>query len=210
MVTRLELVHKKGYLHRDLKPQNMLAGVGKKEEIFYLIDFGLAKRFIDPKTGEHISFKKKKGITGTPNYLSLSTHRGCEHSRRDDLESLCLCMIYFLRGSLPWDIPKPRHIPVDIKDPKAFDKRELNIKNIYDWKRKCLMAKKNATVDELCDTFPVQFSEFFKYCRDLDFEETPDYDFLKSLLKLVMVENEIDSYDHDWAWVAHKRQRLVD
>jgi serine/threonine protein kinase len=148
-------VHNKGYLHRDLKPQNILAGIGKKKDIFYLVDLGLAKRFIDPKTGEHISFKKKKGVTGTPKYLSLSAHRSCEHSRRDDLESLGITLVYFLRGGdLPWDLPAPRKIPIDIKDPKAMDKKELNISNAYNWKRNCLRTKKETTIESLCEGHP--------------------------------------------------------
>jgi len=67
-----------------------------------LIDFGLTKRVIDPKSGEHIPWKDGKSLTGTARYASLGTHLGYEQSRRDDLEGLAYVLIYFMHGNLPW------------------------------------------------------------------------------------------------------------
>ena len=87
----------------------------------YLIDFGLAKRYLCPKTGEHIQAKDNKGIIGTVKWLSLNAHKGSEHSRRDDLESLGIILIYFLRkGRLLWDIERPKEPKIDAKDPNAY------------------------------------------------------------------------------------------
>jgi serine/threonine protein kinase len=91
-------MHSKSFLHRDMKPENMTIGSNKKSNIAYLIDFGLAKRYLCPKTGQHIPFKEGKGIVGTQRYLSLNGHMGNEHGRRDDLEALGIILIYFLRG----------------------------------------------------------------------------------------------------------------
>ena len=74
LVMRLEYLHSKNFVHRDMKPENILIGQGKKSSTFYLIDFGLTKRYLCPKTGVHIPFKEQKGIIGTTKYLSLSGH----------------------------------------------------------------------------------------------------------------------------------------
>ena len=121
LISRLEYLHSKNFVHRDLKPENIVIGQGKKSNTFYIIDFGLAKRFLCPKTGVHIPFKEEKGIIGTTKYLSLSGHKGNEHSRRDDLESIGIILIYFMRnGLLPWDIMQPDDCNVDAKDPNAY------------------------------------------------------------------------------------------
>jgi serine/threonine protein kinase len=69
--------------------------------LIYIIDFGLAKRYQDPKTGNHIRYKKNKSLTGTARYASINTHIGYEQSRRDNLESILYSLIYLAKGSLP-------------------------------------------------------------------------------------------------------------
>merc|ERR1739848_455453 len=102
MISRIEYIHGKNFLHRDIKPDNFLMGLGKKGNLVYAIDFGLAKRFRDPRTHQHIPYRENKNLTGTARYTSINTHLGIEQSRRDDMESLGYVMLYFCRGSLPW------------------------------------------------------------------------------------------------------------
>jgi serine/threonine protein kinase len=78
MITRLEFFHNNHFIHRDMKPDNFLVGVGKKANLIYAIDFGLAKRYREPKTGEHISYKDNKSLTGTARYASVNAHLGIE------------------------------------------------------------------------------------------------------------------------------------
>ena len=102
MVSRLEFLHNNHFIHRDMKPDNFLVGINKKQHLLYMIDYGLAKRYRDPKTGDHIPYRDGKSLTGTARYASVNTHLGIEQSRRDDLESICYILIYFLKGTLPW------------------------------------------------------------------------------------------------------------
>ena len=85
-----------------MKPDNFLMGLNTKRAQVYMIDFGLSKRYRDPKTGEHIPYRDHKSLTGTARYASVNTHIGVEQARRDDLESVGYILLYFLKGQLPW------------------------------------------------------------------------------------------------------------
>ena len=102
IITRLEQIHRKGFVHRDIKANNFTIGRGDKANTVYIIDFGLAKKYKDLKTGQHIAIRGGKSLVGTARYASIASHDGYEQCRRDDLESLGYLLLYFLRGKLPW------------------------------------------------------------------------------------------------------------
>ena len=72
----MEYIHNKGFLHRDIKPENLIMGLGKKLNFVHFIDFGLSKRYKDPKTNQHIPYRENKQLTGTARYVSINTHKG--------------------------------------------------------------------------------------------------------------------------------------
>ncbi|KAK4077192.1 hypothetical protein Purlil1_12465 [Purpureocillium lilacinum] len=80
---------------------NLLMGIGKRGNQVNVIDFGLAKKYRDPKTHFHIPYRENEGLAGTARYASINAHLGVEQSRRDDMETLGYVFLYFLRGSLP-------------------------------------------------------------------------------------------------------------
>lgn len=86
----------------QVKPDNFLLGVGSKASEVSVIDFGLSKKYREIRSGNHAPYRDDKSLTGTARYASINAHLGVEQSRRDDLESLGYVLLYFLRGSLPW------------------------------------------------------------------------------------------------------------
>lgn len=154
-------------------------GVGKRGNQVNIIDFGLAKKYRDPKSHLHIPYRENKNLTGTARYTSISTHLGVEQSRRDDLESLAYVFIYFLRGFLPW------------QGLKAATKKQK-----YDR----IMEKKMTTpVDLLCKGYPEEFGTFLNYCRSLRFDEKPDYSYMRRLFRGLFVRQGFQ-YDYVFDW----------
>ena len=102
LLDRLELLHNGGWLHQDIKPENICIGVEKTRSILYLIDYGTSSQYVDAVTKKHRARGPSTKIVGTARYSSLNNHYGYKQSRRDDLESLGYTLIYWLLGRLPW------------------------------------------------------------------------------------------------------------
>ena len=161
-------------------------GIGKRGNQVNVIDFGLAKKYRDPKTHLHIPYRENKNLTGTARYTSINTHLGVEQSRRDDLESLGYVLMYFLRGSLPW------------QGLKAATKKQK-----YDR----IMEKKITTATEiLCRGHPNEFAVYLNYTRSLRFDDKPDYSYLRKLFRDLFVREGFQ-YDYVFDWSVQNTQK---
>ena len=202
LILRTEYIHAKSYIHRDFKPDNFAMGTEKFGNHVKVIDFGLAKEYRDPKTHFHIPYKENKSLTGTARYASINTHLGVgmytfnpllyssnprtEQSRRDDLESLGYIMLYFCRGSLPW------------QGLKAATEEQKN---------DSIMEKKMTTPTEvLCRGFPNEFAIYLNYTRSLRFDDKPDYFYLRKIFRDLFVREGFH-YDYVFDWTVYKFQK---
>merc|ERR1711988_1470889 len=179
LLQRAEYLHFKSFIHRDIKPDNFLIGLGRKANLIHCIDFGLAKKYRDPKTHQHIPYRENKNLTGTARYASINTHLGIEQSRRDDMESLGYILMYFVTGTLPW------------QGLRAATKQQ---------KYERISEKKMATpIEVLCKGAPVEFATYLNYCRSLRFEEKPDYSYLRQLFRNLFHKQGF-TYDYVFDW----------
>ena len=181
LIDRLEYIHSKYIIHRDIKTDNIMIDEETKK-IIYLIDFGLAKKYRSARTGRHIKFSIPRRLTGTARYASTNALRGTEQSRRDDLESLGYVLVYLAKnGYLPWQ-------GLTIAD------RLERYKRIY-------YMKKLLSPEKICEKISYEFCDYLKYTKNLQFEEKPDYDYLRGLFLNILNRNHLQN-DLNFSWIS--------
>ncbi|EQK98390.1 Protein kinase-like domain protein [Ophiocordyceps sinensis CO18] len=185
MLSRVQTIHEKNLIYRDIKPDNFLIGRPgtKASNVIHVVDFGMAKQYRDPKTKQHIPYRERKSLSGTARYMSINTHLGREQSRRDDLEALGHVFLYFLRGGLPWQGLKA-----------ATNKQKYE---------KIGEKKQTTAIKDLCEGFPEEFCKYLTYVRNLGFEDTPDYDYLRELFTQALKNaGDVEDGEYDWMKIS--------
>ncbi|MCJ1248804.1 serine/threonine protein kinase [Trapelia coarctata] len=183
LISRFEYMHTKSFVHLDIKPENFLMGSGKLGNVVHMIDFGLAREFRDPETHEHTKCYDNRKLGGTTRYASINNHLGVAQSRRDDLESLGYLMVYFARGSLPWQGLKA----------STEDERNELVKE----------RKMNTSIEDLCHGLPYAFTSYLKSVRTLGFDDHPNYSYLRKLFRDLFLREGF-KYDHVFDWTIKK------
>ncbi|KAK0422369.1 hypothetical protein QR680_007529 [Steinernema hermaphroditum] len=188
MIGCFEYIHSKDMIHRDIKPDNILMGIGSRCNELFLVDFGFAKRFRCAQTREHIAYREnKKTRVCTIRYASINALLGIEQSRRDDMEALGYVMMYFLRGRLPW--------------------QGLKVACTEQVLEKVVEKKRTTPTKILCEGYPAEFLTYMNYCRGLRFDQAPDYKYLRQLFRtLFQTLNYEYDYIYDWTTLTQKAE----
>lgn len=173
----LEEIHSAGFLHRDIKPDNISVALVPTESTIFFIDFGLSSRY--ERFGSHVAYAEGQEFTGTPYFASLNSVKGVRPSRRDDLESLGYILLYLLQGNLPW---------FTIQSPKRTETLLCEV----------LKSREKHPLAVLCQSH-WEMKEFLAYCQGLAYAEKPNYDYLRRLLTswALQLALEID-WVYDW------------
>jgi serine/threonine protein kinase len=169
MLNCIEEFHKAGFVHRDIKTGNFLLRPNMHNSIC-LIDFGLSFSYIDKQTGNHIPCSEVKDFDGTISKASPNAHKGITLSRRDDLISWFYTIMEMIDGYLPWS-----------------EERDFNVIG---------KMKNNILSEGLCSSLPSIFSNIYQYILNLKFEETPDYQYIKSGITNVLFS--LKKHQFDW------------
>ena len=189
IIDRLEWIHSKNLIYRDIKPDNFLFGIDDPN-VLYIIDFGLCKKYRSSKTGKHILPKMTGKFNGNFHYCSQYVIKGKESSRRDDIISLGYLLIFLLKRELPWS---------NIVKQKIVRAKYYEI--VY--------LKETDGCGSLFKNIPQELATFFKYSQKLKFEEEPNYLYLRSLLNNIILNQNFNKKNIYFSWIDSNNKKLL-
>ncbi|OHT01758.1 CK1 family protein kinase [Tritrichomonas foetus] len=181
MISSIEWVHRNNYIHRDIKPDNFMIGLGNTSNQLFVIDFGLAKYYRDPQTQQHIAYTEHNSFAGTARYASAASLGGIEPSRRDDMEAIAYVLAYLLKGTLPW-----------------MNIEANSVQASYD---KNVAIKLKSTPEQIFDGMPIEFVNFLKDIKKLKFQDEPNYAKYRKMFRDMLIRLDY-IYDFNYDWVG--------
>ena len=187
VIERLEFIHSKDYIYRDVKPENLMIGI-EDPNVIYIIDYGLCKKYRSSKTGKHIQPKNIKKFIGTLKYASSNVVKGKEASRRDDLISLGFVLIYLYKRNLPW----------------CSKFKGLDEETYY----KIIHQKETFDNGKLLKDLPVEMVDFLKYVNNLRFEQDPEYSYMIDCFKKIISRLNLNHDKINFSWIDSKNSKL--
>lgn len=188
LLKRVEFIHSKDILHRDIKSDNFCIGLGRKSDTIYAIDFGLSKKFRDTRTNQHITYRETNFLTGTSRFASINSHMGLELSRRDDLESLAYLLTYLAKGKLPW--------------------QRVHSRSKAEKRRKVFEIKSRLKPNEICEELPLAFTLLMKYSRSLRFEQEPNYKYCNAMFSELTSDSSL-CFRRQFEWSPQVKSRSL-
>ena len=178
----IEVMHRSSYIHRDIKPANILIRCEPSNCPIAIIDFGLARYFMDRKTNTHLEAREDPGFRGTLIYASIHAHMHMDLSRRDDLISWFYMVTDLLTGNLPW--------------------------RCLDDKDEILRMKRNTSVSAMLNPLVPEMTEIWQLINKLQYGEKPDYERISDLLHEAISASEINEDDpYDWSEIISENEK---
>ena len=188
LIERLEFIHSKDIIYRDVKPENFMIGINDPN-VIYIIDYGLCKKYRSSKTGKHIQPKYIKKFIGTLKYASINVIKGKESSRRDDLISLGFVLIHLYKRNLPWNT--------------MFQNLDrIGYLNL-------LHSKETFDDGKLFHHLPEEMVDFLKYVNNLRFEQDPNYSFMKGCFRKMLTRLNFHKATINFSWINSKDIKLL-